>query len=73
MFGWKENNPIYEATNAIEIAKDRDGGIQDCFVPLYYEPESKRLKNSIAENKIYGWKKDDGFVPVSINEQTPFD
>lgn len=73
MFGWKEGNPIYEATNVMEIAKDREGGIQDVFVPLYYEPESKRLKNYVAENKIYGWKKDDGFVPIPDEKATPFD
>lgn len=43
------------ATNVIEIAKDRDGGTQDVFVPLWYETESKRLKNDPAENKLYGW------------------
>lgn len=59
MFGWRDDNSLYNATNVIEIAKDRDGGIQDCFVPLYYEPESKRLKNDRAENKIYSWKKED--------------
>lgn len=65
-FGWKDDNPIYSATNVIEIAKDRDGGTQDYFAPLYYEPESKRLKNYKAENKIYSWieKKDDGFLPA---------
>lgn len=71
-FAWKEDNPIYEATNVIEIAKDRDGGTQDYFVPLFYESETKRLKNFIAENKIYGWNRDDdGFSPLT--EPTPFD
>ena len=37
--------------------------MQDYFIPLFYEKESKRLKNSKAENKIYGWNKlDAGFV-----------
>ena len=73
MFGWKADDPIYQASNVIEIAKDRDGGIQDYFIPLYYEPESKRLKNSFAENKIYSWnKKSDGFSTVSDME-IPFD
>lgn len=58
MFGWREGNPLYKATNVMEIAKDREGGIQDCFVPLYYESETKRLKNSVSENKIYSWKKE---------------
>lgn len=62
MFGWKDDNELYQATNVIEIAKDRDGGLQDCFIPLYYERETKRLRNTVVENKIYGWNKsDDGF------------
>lgn len=69
MFGWKDDNPIYDATNVIEIAKDRDNGTMDYFIPLYYEPETKRLKNYQAENKIYGWNRDtDGFVGVGLNE-----
>lgn len=73
MFDWKDDNPLYRATNVIEIAKDRDGGIQDHFIPLYYEPETKRLKNLPAENKIYGWNKsDDGFLNVEQGE-IPFD
>lgn len=71
-FGWKDDEPVYSATNAIEIAKDRDGGTQDYFVPLYYERESKRLKNNKAENKIYGWCNDDGFEQIA-QEQIPFE
>lgn len=71
-FGWKDDEPIYSSTNAIEIAKDRDGGTQDYFVPLYYERESKRLKNNKAENKIYGWCNDDGFEQIA-QEQIPFE
>jgi hypothetical protein len=61
----------------IEVAKDRDGGTQDLFIPLWYEAESKRLKNSLTENKLYGWCKgmnslaDDGFE--EINTETPWD
>ncbi|MCB6343702.1 DnaB-like helicase C-terminal domain-containing protein [Enterocloster lavalensis] len=73
MFGWKDDNPIYDATNVIEIAKDRDNGTMDYFIPLYYEPETKRLKNSRSENKIYGWNTtNDGFLEVS-QEEIPFD
>lgn len=73
MFGWKDDNPIFSATNVIEIAKDRDGGTMDYFVPLHYEIETKRLKNYPAENKIYGWNKsDDGFLNVEQGE-IPFD
>lgn len=76
MFMWKDDNPIYKATNAIEIAKDRDGGTQDYFVPLWYETETKRLKNDETENKIFSWNNEvtvEGFVPVGPYEETPFD
>ena len=74
MFGWKDDNELYRATNVIEIAKDRDGGIQDHFTPLFYEKESKRLKNYVAENKLYGWNKhDDGFVPVAEDMELVFE
>ena len=54
-FGWKEDNELYQSSNVIEIAKDRDGGTMDYFVPLYYEAETKRLKNTFTENKHYDW------------------
>lgn len=61
------------ATNVIEICKDRDGGIQDKFIPLSFEKETKRLKNEIAEYKQYGWgDSSDGFTPLG-NEVTPFE
>lgn len=55
---WKNEDSRFDANNIIEICKDRDGGTQDCFVPLYFEIESKRLKNEPAEVVVYGW--DDG-------------
>lgn len=64
MFG-KEDQTLYQATNVIEITKDREGGVQDVFIPLYYEEGTKRLKNEVAENYIYGWDKiSDGFIKV---------
>ena len=75
-FGWKSDDEIYECDNIIEIAKDRDGGTQDVFVPLFYERETRRLKNSFEENKIYRWRKEKkegtGFYE-EINMETPFD
>ena len=73
MFGWKADDDLYTASNVIEIAKDRDGGLQDYFIPLYYEVESKRLKNSFTENKIYGWGDNaDGFTGID-QMQIPFE
>lgn len=62
MFGWREDADVYQASNVIEIAKDRDGGVMDYFIPLFYEAETKRLKNNYAENKIYGWKKQSNLI-----------
>lgn len=77
MFKWKEDHIAYTGTNVIEIAKDRWTGVQDWFIPLWYEPETKRLKNSQAEHIIYGWNKDsqmaDGFMPVNELEDPVFD
>ena len=46
-----------EPTNIIEIVKDREHGHQNRLIPLYYENETKRLKNDPAENYIYGWQE----------------
>ena len=71
MFKWNEDNPVYSGTNVIEIAKDRDMGTQDVFIPLWYEPESKRLKNAPAEMIQYGWDTSDGFMSADM-ETIPF-
>ena len=44
------------ATNIIEVIKMREFGEAEGHIyKLFFEPESRRLKNSIAENHIYGW------------------
>lgn len=71
MFGWKDDHYLMQAnvTNVVEICKDRNNGNQDVFIPLYYEPETKRLKNTPVENVIYGWNTDaDGFTELDGDE-----
>jgi KaiC/GvpD/RAD55 family RecA-like ATPase len=49
---------IYEGyNNIIEVAKNRDYGVENFNVGLYYEPETKRFKNSRAENMHYDWEE----------------
>ena len=71
-FQWKSSNPLYSADNVIEICKDRDLGNRDVYVPLYFEKETKRLKNDQAEYIHYGWEADfkpgDDFIPVDLAE-----
>lgn len=66
--GIKDDNPLLNFDNVVEIAKNRDMGVSDLFVGLYFEKETKRFLNTQIENKHYGWE---GFVQV--NEETiPF-
>lgn len=45
-------------STVLEVAKNRQFGIVDYLVGMYYEIESRRLKNSIAEHIIYGWQEE---------------
>lgn len=72
MFKWKEDNPIYRSTNVIEICKDRDGGQQDVFIPLYFEPETKRLRNREDEYKHYDWEIGNKSEKYDILPDLPF-
>ena len=68
MFKWSSDHEAYRGTNVIEIAKDRHRGNVDVFIPLWYEPETKRLKNSQAEMIKYGWLPEDEWMSVSMDE-----
>ena len=50
-----------DCTNIIEVVKERETGMQDVFIELWYEKETRRLKNDKEEKLIYGWDYD-GFV-----------
>lgn len=54
--------------NVVEVAKNRQFGIVDLLVGMYYEQESRRLKNSVAEHIVYGWQDTEGYASV---EQSP--
>ncbi len=40
---WKENDERYNFSNILEVCKNRDLGVMDLMVGLYYEKESKRM------------------------------
>ena len=47
------------ATNIVEVIKHREFGEAEGHIyKLYYEPESRRLKNSVAEHIIYNWQNE---------------
>jgi len=58
MFGWRADNEIYTNTNVIEVCKNRDLGVQDYFIGLQYEIESKRFLNEKFETKHYNWEEE---------------
>lgn len=55
MFKWKADSMIYSFTNIVEVCKNRDFGVVDAFVGMYFEPESKRLKDYETEARNYKW------------------
>lgn len=59
---WPDNN----GDNVIEVVKERETGMQDVFIPLWYEKETRRLKNTQDERIVYGWDFD-GFVGEQID------
>ena len=68
-------------TNIWNCSKARFGSVTDDYYPLYYEVGTKRLKNELTENKVYGWnepKKEnpliaDGDFEDADMEEIPFD
>ena len=63
-------------TNIVEVIKHREFGEAEGHIyKLYYEPESRRLKNSIAENILYGWEQEPvqaSFFSGEVTDSMPF-
>lgn len=55
-FGWEDDNPAFEYSNIIEVAKDREFGNDDSMLGVYFEPQAKRFLNEKDENQHYGWE-----------------
>ncbi len=66
--GHSEIKKYEDFTNVIEIMKNRDLGVSDEFVGVYYEPESKRMLNIRQEYKRYGWKGEEGEEPNWVKD-----
>jgi KaiC/GvpD/RAD55 family RecA-like ATPase len=77
--GTKEEDVLlFNGTNVIEIAKDREAGIQDEFIPLWYEKESRRMLNEQTEVIKYKWttewaeeEAEEDFMPTDDDEEVP--
>ena len=79
--GTKEEDVVlFNGTNVIEIAKDREEGIQDEFIPLWYERESRRMMNERTEVIKFKWTTEweeaetgDEFMTVDDDVDLPFE
>ena len=68
-FGEDKVQPYLEFSNILEVAKNRQLGIVDYLVGMYYEPESRRLKNSVAEHIVYGWQDPPTQVQMPMEDE----
>lgn len=53
----------------VEVCKNRSYGVKDFLVGLYYEKESRRLKNEVAEHIVYGWQDEATVQPSLLPEE----
>lgn len=60
---------VEDYSNIIEIAKNRSYGVMDQMVGMYYEIETRRFKNSKAEQVHYEW--DEPYETYRPLEQAP--
>ncbi len=56
-FGKEKVQEYLQYDTVLEVSKNRQFGVVDYLVGMYYEPESRRLKNEIAEHIVYGWQE----------------
>lgn len=61
--------PYLEFSNVIEVAKNRQFGVVDHLVGMYFEMESRRLKNTIAEHIVYGWEDEPTQVTMPMQNE----
>lgn len=58
------------ATNIVEVIKQREFGEAEGHIyRLYYEPESRRLKNEVAEYVHYGWEENPTQQEMDFQQQ----
>ncbi len=70
-FGKDRAEKYMEYSNVVEICKNRSYGVVDYLVGMYYEQETKRFKNYVAEHIVYGWQEqaEQTYIP----DTNPFD
>lgn len=70
-FGCDKVTQYMTYSNVLEVAKNRQMGIVDHLVGMYYELESRRLKNTIAEHVVYGWQDEPNQAHIYEEQNIP--
>lgn len=70
---WGENvvSEYKKFDSVLEVCKNRSMGVVDYVVGMYYEVESRRLKNSIAEHIVYGWQENGVQQSIALPQEEP--
>ena len=72
-FGEEQTQLMLQYDLILEIAKNRSLGVVDQIIGLYYETETRRIKNEIAENIVYGWKEQPVQTDIDFGDDFPED
>ena len=72
-FGEEQTQQMLQYDLILEIAKNRSLGVVDQIIGLYYETETRRIKNEIAENIVYGWKEQPVQTDIDFGDDFPED
>lgn len=63
-FGSPRISEMMQYGNVVEICKNRSLGVVDTLCGMYYEIETRRFKNDIAEHIVYGWQEEPKTEPA---------
>ena len=70
--GLKDEDGKFKYQLVLEVAKNRSLGVVDQIIGLYYENETRRIKNEIAENIVYGWMEEPTQTTLDPYEDLPY-
>lgn len=67
-FGDQRVAELMDYDLVLEVAKNRSFGVVDYLIGLFYEPESRRVKNSRIESIVYGWNDEPTQVEIPAED-----
>jgi hypothetical protein len=70
-FGKEKVAEYLKFSTVLEVAKNRQFGIVDHLCGMYYEVESRRLKNAVAEHIVYDWEEQPTQADLSTMPSDP--